>query len=85
MLDALLLPVEAGLSGWPQLRLDAAQADCLGHGRELHLALPAVPAGDAVAVGPDGRALGLVEVGDAGRVRAKRLFRWAARGQGARA
>ena len=76
-LDALLSPVEAGLVAWPRLCLDAAQASALGHGRELHLAQPSVPEGDAVAYGPGDRVLGLVEVGDAGRVRAKRLFRWA--------
>ena len=77
-LDAQLLPVHAGLAAWPRLPLDAEQAKALGHGREVHLAEPPVPPGDAVAVGPGDMALGLVTVGDAGRVRVKRLFRWAA-------
>jgi tRNA pseudouridine55 synthase len=81
VLDALLLPVEAGLSAWPRLELDAAQAKALGHGRQLHLPDPSTGPGEAFAVGPDGLSLGLVEVGDAGTVRAKRLFRWAAAGQ----
>jgi tRNA pseudouridine55 synthase len=83
-LDTLLLPVEAGLAAWPRLTLDAAQARALGHGQEVHLAQPPLPPGEAFAVGPDGLALGLVELGDAGRVRVKRLFRWAAEESGSR-
>ena len=79
-LDALLLPVEAGLSAWPKLPLDAGQARALGHGQVLRLHR-ADPAGfEAVAVDPAGKALGLVELGDDGFLRAKRLFRWAAAG-----
>jgi tRNA pseudouridine55 synthase len=79
-LDALLLPVEAGLAAWPKLALDAAQAKALGHGQVLRLHR-ADPGGfEAVAVDPAGKALGLVDVGDDGFVRAKRLFRWAASG-----
>jgi tRNA pseudouridine55 synthase len=79
-LDALLLPVEAGLAAWPKLALDAEQAKALGHGQVLRIHR-ADPGGfEAVAVDPDGKALGLVAVGDDGFVRAKRLFRWAAAG-----
>ncbi len=77
-LEALLLPVEAGLAAWPRLPLDESQARLLGQGRELRLASPSVPVGDALAVDANGRALGLVRVGDAGLVRVQRLFRWAA-------
>ena len=79
-LDALLLPVEAGLAAWPRLQLDAAQSKALGQGQMLRLHR-ADPAGfEALAVDPEGRALGLVSLGDDGFVRAKRLFRWAAAG-----
>jgi len=79
-LDALLMPVEAGLEGWPKLTLDEAQARALAHGQVLRLHR-ADPAGfEAVAVDPAGRALGLVALGDDGFLRAKRLFRWAAAG-----
>jgi tRNA pseudouridine55 synthase len=77
-LDALLLPVEAGLAGWPRLQLDAEQALALGQGREVRLGSPSAPPGDALATDPGGRALGLVTLGDEGLVRVKRLFRWAA-------
>jgi tRNA pseudouridine55 synthase len=79
-LEALLLPVEAGLAGWPRVELDAAQALALGQGREVRLASALPAGGEALAVGPSGRPLGLVSIGDAGLVRVKRLFRWAAAG-----
>jgi len=79
-LDALLLPVEAGLASWRKLELDADQAKALGHGQVLRLHRADSGAFEAVAVDPSGRALGLVGVGDDGFVRAKRLFRWAAAG-----
>jgi tRNA pseudouridine55 synthase len=77
-LEALLLPVEAGLAAWPRLLLDEAQARALGQGREVRVASSSVAPGEALAVDADGRALGLVRVGDAGLVRVQRLFRWAA-------
>jgi len=77
-LESLLLPVEAGLSGWQRLRLDAGQALALGQGREVRLESPSAAAGDALATDASGRALGLVSLGDDGLVRVKRLFRWAA-------
>lgn len=77
-IESLLLPVEAGLAGWPRLQLDAAQALALGQGREVRLGAPSMPAGDALATDSSGRALGLVSLGDEGLVRVRRLFRWAA-------
>lgn len=75
-LEACLLPLEAGLAGFPRVELDAAQAARLGQGQRL-----AGPwaAGDPVAVyGPEGRALGLAKVEDGGRLSPQRLFRYAA-------
>jgi tRNA pseudouridine55 synthase len=74
-LDALLLPIEAGLAGWPEVRLDAAQARRLGQGQVV----PGVAgeAGDVHVRGADGRPLGLGELDAAGNLRPKRLFSWA--------
>ena len=78
-LDALLLPVEAGLSGWRRCVLDAAQALALGQGQRLALG-PEEGPGDVQVLDGDGRTLGLGVVDADGCLRAKRLFRWAARG-----
>ena len=78
-LEALLLPVEAGLAGWRRRTLDATQALALGRGQPVRLDGPA-EAGDVQAVDADGRSLGLATIGADGLLRAKRLFRWAAQG-----
>jgi tRNA pseudouridine55 synthase len=59
-LDARLLPLEAGLAGYPQVRLDAAAAQRLRQGRVVELADPPA-AGRCVALGPEGRAVALAE------------------------
>jgi len=75
-LDACLLPIEAGMASWPQVSLGPAQARRLGQGQPVN-GLFAI-AGDCVAVDAHGRALGLVEIEADGRLRARRLFTWAA-------
>jgi tRNA pseudouridine55 synthase len=75
-LDALLLPVEAGLAGLPSITLDASQARRLGQGRVLEL--NGIGAGDRVALDESGQALGLVRSDGDGRIRPQRLFRRAA-------
>lgn len=75
-LDACLLPLEDGLAGFPQVRLDAEGARRLGQGQRLR-APAGTTEGMAAAYGPDGRCLGLVEIA-AGRLAPQRLFRWAA-------
>jgi tRNA pseudouridine55 synthase len=76
-LDAVLLPIEAGLVHWPRIALDAEQAAALGHGQPVQLeqgrAIDAVNVLDA-----SGRSLGLAELGQDGVLRVRRLFRWAA-------
>ena len=74
-LDACLLPIEAGLTAWPEVALTPAQAHRIGQGQ-------AVPGGfqpaARVAVFDDaGRALGLGEVDGDGLLHARRLFSWA--------
>ncbi|HEX5755172.1 MAG TPA: tRNA pseudouridine(55) synthase TruB [Arenimonas sp.] len=75
-LDACLLPIEAGLVGWPSVIVDTEAARRLGQGQAVSLP-PGVTGGvDIRDVG--GRSLGLGEMDEAGLLRPKRLFRWAA-------
>lgn len=74
-LDACLLPIEAGLSGYPQLELDEQGARRLGMGQRLRGDWAAA---DTVAVyGPQGRVLGLGSVDADGLLSPQRLFTWA--------
>ncbi|MEO6171986.1 MAG: tRNA pseudouridine(55) synthase TruB, partial [Arenimonas sp.] len=72
----LVLPIEAGLSGWPEIRLDETQAHRFGQGQRLVIADK--PILDEVNVCDlAGRSLGLASLDQYGVLRAKRLFRWA--------
>lgn len=75
-LDACLLPIEVGLSGFPRVRLDSAQARRLGQGQRLRL--DGVDSAECVAIYSEaGRVLGLGEVDSDGVLRPSRLFTWA--------
>lgn len=74
-LDALLLPVEAGLVHFEAVHVDAGQARALGHGQPV--AVAGEPATNLNLMGPDGRSLGLGRRDEAGQVWPRRLFRWA--------
>ena len=76
VLDACLLPIEAGMSSWPQVRVSQAQAQRLGRGQFLRG--PYKPAGQVAIVDEGGRGLGLGDVDAEGALRPTRLFRWAA-------
>ena len=76
ILDACLLPIEAGMAAWPKVMVSAEQTVRLAQGQGL--AGPFTPAGDVAMVDADGRALGLGEVDATGRLRPQRLFTWAA-------
>ena len=80
-LEACLLPIEAGMVSWPEIRLSPAQAARLGKGQAVHGAFPRP--GEFAACAADGRALGLAVVDQEGVMRAKRLFSWAAGVDGA--
>ena len=69
-LDAVLLPIEAGLAHWPRIVLDPDQAQRLRQGQRF-----AVSAADGpqLALDADGKALGLVDV-VRGVLQARRLF-----------
>ena len=74
-LDALLLPVEAGLVHFEAVHVDADQARRLGHGQPVPVA--GEVATNLNLLGPDGRSLGLGRRDETGQVWPKRLFRWA--------
>jgi tRNA pseudouridine55 synthase len=71
-LDALLLPIEAGLAGMRSFLLDADEARRLGQGQVL--SRPDEADGGGVAYGSGGKALGLVDL-VRGELRPRRLFR----------
>lgn len=72
-LDALLLPIEAGLARLRAFRLDPEEARRLAQGQRI--ARPgAAPEGECVALDQEGRALGLVQL-EQGELRPRRLFR----------
>ncbi|MDR2011791.1 MAG: tRNA pseudouridine(55) synthase TruB [Rhodanobacter sp.] len=72
-LDACLLPLEAGLAGFPQVHLDAAAARRLRQGQTIVIDSLAGVARCAV-FGPDGRAVALAQADAAGRLRSLRGF-----------
>lgn len=76
VLDACLLPIEAGMTAWPEVQVTAAQAQRLGQGQSLTGDFR--PAGSVALFDGSGRALGLGEVDREGRLRPQRLFTWAA-------
>lgn len=77
VLDACLLPIEAGMASWPAVQVNAAQAQRLGSGQGLRGPYP--PRGRQVAMLDEhGRGLGLGDVDADGALHPSRLFRWAA-------
>jgi tRNA pseudouridine55 synthase len=72
-LDALLLPLSAGLTDLPALRLDEAQALAVAQGQQIPWT-GSPGQGRSAAFAPDGRLLALVEPDPAGRVRIVRGF-----------
>lgn len=71
-MDALLLPVAAGLAGWPVLALDAEQSHAVTRGQRIQLAGHA--AGAYAAFAPDGRPVALCELDADGLLRIQRGF-----------
>src|SRR5699024_7686137 len=76
VLEACLLPIEAGMTSWPSVRVNEAQAQRLGRGQGLRG--PYKPQGQVALLDEHGRGLGLGEVDAEGGLRPLRLFRWAA-------
>lgn len=76
VLDACLLPIEVGMTAWPEVQVSPAQAQRLGQGQSVSGDFH--PAGSVALFDGRGRALGLGEVDGEGRLRPQRLFTWAA-------
>lgn len=73
LLEATVLPLEAGLVGWARVSLDASQAVALGHGQAVPVPVGS-PVGEVLAVDEAGRPLALARVGHDGLLRVQRLF-----------
>jgi len=71
-MDALLLPVAAGLAGWPALALDEEQSRAVTRGQRIQL--PGHPAGAYAAFAPDGQPVALCELDQDGLLRIQRGF-----------
>lgn len=71
----LVLPIEAGLSGWPEIHLDDAQIKRFGQGQRLVFPGNQI-LGDVNVCDQTGRSLGLASLDQYGVLQAKRLFRW---------
>ncbi|MEN1942419.1 tRNA pseudouridine(55) synthase TruB [Luteimonas sp. MJ293] len=74
-LDTCLLPIEAGMTGWPRVEVDAAQARRLAFGQAVDGDFGS--SAEVAIFGPTGRALGLGSVDECGGLRPRRLFSWA--------
>ena len=82
-LDACLLPVEAGLTGFPRVDVDPAGGRRLAQGQRLR-GYP--PSDGPVAIhGPEDRVLGLGTVDAEGTLSPQRLFAWAVAGTATKA
>ncbi|MGH8087400.1 MAG: tRNA pseudouridine(55) synthase TruB, partial [Stenotrophomonas sp.] len=67
-----LLPLGAGLAGYPQVELDAEQAPRFSVGQRLRD--PAWAQGTVAVYGPDAHILGLGQVDENGRLSPQRCF-----------
>lgn len=68
-----LLPLEAGLQGFPRIEVSAAHAEQIRRGQRPP-GYAAAPAGALAAFAPDGRAVALVERVDGGLLASLRVF-----------
>lgn len=73
-LDACLLPIESGMTAWPEVTVNAAQALALGRGQIVKGGF--APAGEVAILDGRGRALGLGETDAEGHLKPRRLFIW---------
>ena len=71
-MDALVLPVAAGLAGWPALALDEEQSVAVTKGQRIQLA--GLAPGAYAAFAPDGRPVALCELDQDGLLRIQRGF-----------
>jgi tRNA pseudouridine55 synthase len=71
-IDALLLPLEAGLAGYPTVEVDETAATRLRHGLPADAGV--IGSGRFVAIDAEGCVVALVESGGDGRLRSQRGF-----------
>lgn len=76
-LDTCLLPIEAGLAGYPRVLLDPAQALGWGYGQPQRPETAPAAAATVAVHDRAGRVLGLGRTDEAGLVHPQRLFAWA--------
>jgi tRNA pseudouridine55 synthase len=74
-LDACLLPIETGMTSWPQVVIADGQVERLGQGQSVAGGFH--PPGSVGIFDDAGRALGLGQVDAEGRLHPQRLFTWA--------
>lgn len=70
--DSLLLPLEAGLAGWPKMILDDSASERFCHGNPV--ALDTASEDKFRVYGPRGQILGLGEARNDGKLHPKRIF-----------
>lgn len=73
-LQDYLLPVDAGLPGWPRIDLDPLQHGKFMHGNQFVVTSEGIPAGKVRVYGPAGQVLGLAEVSSEGVLQPTRVF-----------
>lgn len=73
-LPDLLLPVDAGLAGWPRIDVDADQQARFRHGQKLQLPDGRPVTGRLRIYGPEENLLGLAQVASGGELRPIRVF-----------
>jgi tRNA pseudouridine55 synthase len=74
-LDACLLPLESGMTAWPEVAVSAAQAGRLAYGQSVPGGFGA--AREVAIFGAAGRVLGLGQVDADGVLHPRRMFAWA--------
>lgn len=73
-LQNYLLPVDAGLPGWPRVTLDSSQQDKFNHGNHVFMASVKPEPGKVRVYGPEENLLGLAELGADGKLQPIRVF-----------
>lgn len=73
-LHEYLLPVDAGLPGWPRVDLDEVQHGRFMHGNQFSFSTEGVPAGKVRVYSAGGNLLGLADLTPDGRLQPARVF-----------
>ncbi len=73
-LPGMLLPIDAGLVGWPRIDLDTFQLGKFQHGQNFPVSGAKSITGKVRVYGPDGGVLGLAEISSSGNLQPARVF-----------